>query len=354
MKRVLALTIRPKEAADTRYRILEYIPWLKEAGIEVEHQSLLNAEFFQKQQRGCLGAGEIAFFASSFLKRVSSLMSRLPYDAVWLARELFPYGPPLLERLLFRQDMPVILDIDDAIFEPDPAGNFWHKTIRDFNKYEYIAPRCRATVVGSRYLADYFSCFTNNLSLIPTCVDHEKYAAIQPHSRANRLSLGWIGTSTNQAHVERLQRPIERLARRYPLEFRAVGLNKDLNWDMEHAYAIPWVMAEELNYFSQFDIGLMPLVESHFTKGKCAFKLVQYMAAGIPCVASPVGANCETIVEGEQGFLAETDEEWEKSLETLILDENLRRKMGQSGRRRVREHYSFAGHWRKYADILLS
>ncbi len=353
MTRVLALTMRPLEAADTRYRFLEYLPYLTQAGITVTHRSLLSSAFYKRQQAGQLDFLDALKFGRALAERAISFLRPLPYDVVWLGRELMSYGPPILERLLFRAKIPVVLDVDDALFKPDPLGGFLHKRIRDFKKFEYITPRCRATVVGSRYLADYYSKLSPSVYLIPTCVDHHKYASIVHRPEpSGRVRLGWIGTATNLEHLSLLRGPVERLARRHQLEFRAVGLNQPLGWDLEHLYSLPWTLERELEYFSEFDIGVMPLVDSTFTRGKCAFKLVQYMAAGLPAVASPVGANCETLRPGEEGFLAGTAEEWEAALETLILNEELRLKMGRAGRVRVRERYSLAVHWPRYAAIL--
>ena len=353
MTRVLALTIRPREAADTRYRLLEYFPYLEKVGFEFVHKSLLSSEFYSRQQSGRLGLGDAVGFAAAVVKRAAGLLKNLNCDVVWVSRELMPYGPPLLEKLLFSSGLPVILDIDDALFEADPLGGRGHKKLRDFKKYEYIASRCRAVVAGNSYLAAYYAKLAGNVHLIPTCVDHLKYAAIDHLPDPDgRIRLGWLATPANVGHLDLVRGPIESLARRYDIEFRAVGLTKALPWAMPHIRSIPWRLPEEMEYLREFDIGLMPLADSLFTRGKCSFKLIQYMAAGVPAVVSPVGANCETLIDGEQGFLAETPEQWEEYLEKLILNENLRRKMGLSGRERVRTHYSLAAYWPKYADIL--
>ncbi|MDR1612304.1 MAG: glycosyltransferase family 4 protein [Planctomycetota bacterium] len=353
MTKILALTIRPVEGPDSRYRILEYIPFLKEAGIEVVHHSLIDSAFYQRRQRGKPALFDPFRFAGAVLARAAELARRPAYDAVWVGRELMPYGPPLLERLLFRSGVPVVLDIDDALFEPDPAGGFFHRKLRDFRKYAYIAPRSRTVVVGNRRLAAYFSGRAPRVELIPTCVDHRKYAGIARRpDPSGRVRIGWIGTPANRSHLERIRGAVERLASRHRLEFRAVGINQPLGWAMKRAYGIPWELGKELEYFADFDIGVMPLADTAFTRGKCAFKMVQYMAAGLPVVASPVGANRETLVAGGQGFFAETPDEWETALETLIRDPGLRRGMGASGRERVRERYSLVSQWPRYADIL--
>lgn len=352
MIRVLALTVRPVEGPDTRYRVLEYIPNLLRHGIDVRHRSLLSSRFYTRQQSGRLGPADAASFALAVLARAARLVRRPDCDVVWLGRELLPYGPPLLERLLFRTGVPVVLDIDDAIFEADPAGGVLHRTLRDFGKYRYIAPRCRTIVPGNSYLADYFSRLNGDVRVIPTCVDFARYAAIRRRpSPEGRVRVGWIGTATNLIHLDMIRPAMERLARRRPVEFRAVGVNRPLGWDMDHALSIPWRLAEETDYFADFDIGVMPLPDTPFTRGKCAFKMVQYMAAGVPVVASPVGANRETMREGEEGLFAANDDEWETALEALITDARLRDAMGNAGRERARERFSLESQAPGYAAI---
>ncbi|MCC8190058.1 MAG: glycosyltransferase family 4 protein [Planctomycetes bacterium] len=310
MTRILALSIRPLEGPDTRYRMIEYIPFLREAGITVQHRSLLSARFYARQQAGRLGAVDVAAFAGAVARRTAEILGRLDYDCIWLSRELLPYGPPFLERLLFRKGIPVVLDVDDALFAPDPLGDVLHRRLRDFGKFAVIAPRARSLVVSNRFLADYYAQFTSRIAVIPTCVDHRKYAGIRHRpDPAGRIRVGWIGTAANLGHLELMRGAMERLARRYPLEFRAVGPKRELHWNMEHARIIPWTLAEELEYFRDFDIGVMPLADTTFTRGKSSFKMIQCLAAGLPVVASPVGSNCETMVDGEHGFFATTNDD---------------------------------------------
>lgn len=355
MTRVLALTVRPVEGPDTRYRIMQYLPLLTQEGFTVEHRHLLSSTFYRRQQRKELSFFDVFRYSAAVLKRAWHLLRHHhDYDTIWISRELMPLGPPIMERLLFsRFSGKVIMDFDDALFQADPLGGFMHRHIRDFNKYTYIAPRCTAIVCGNMFLADYFKQFCPNTVIISTCVDHNRYAAIpRIPSPAGRVRVGWIGTATNRGHVELLQKPIEALARRVDFEFISVGLSEPLAWNIPHIRNLSWSLAHELEYFGNFDIGVMPLEDSIFTRGKCAFKLIQYLAAGLPVVASPVGANCEVVEHGVHGFLADTDKEWEQSLERLILDADLRKRMGEAGKQRIYEQYSLHRCGPQYAALL--
>lgn len=354
MPNILALTVRPVEAPDTRYRILEYIPFFEKAGLAVTHRSLLPSDFYKRQNAKKLGLLDVPRFAWYAAKRLAGVLRRPPCDAVWLCREMLPYGPPIMERLLFNSGVPVVLDVDDALFEPDPLGGFMHHHIRSFRKFEFIAPRCAAVVVGNEYLKSYYSRFSEKVQQIPTCVDYLKFLKVVNSPSPNgAVRIGWIGTPSNAGHLEIIRKPMERLMRKCDVEFRIVGLNEAPQWDTDRIQVEKWELAKELDYFSRFDIGVMPLADTAFTRGKCAFKMIQYMAAGLPVVASPVGANVETLEEGKQGFLADGDDAWEAALEKLVLDAAMRGRMGESGRKRVAEFYSFESQWRKYSDIFL-
>ena len=354
MPDILALTIRPIEGPDTRYRILEYIPYFEKAGITVTHRGLLSSAFYQRQNAGKLNLLDCTRFGWYAVKRLAELMRVRKYDAIWLSREAFPLGPPFLEFVMFKLGVPVILDIDDALFQPDSCNGFLNNYCRSFRKFQYIAPRCAAIVVGSNYLKSYFSRFSGNIAVIPTCVDHLKYLhVVNSPSPDGVVRIGWIGTPTNAGHLEIVHKPLVRLMEKYNVELRLVGLNQAPRWNTDRISLEAWSLAKELDFFSRFDIGIMPLEDTPFSRGKCAFKMIQYMAAGIPVVASPVGANVDALEQGKQGYLADSDDAWETALEKLILDQALRRRMGADGRAWVADHFSFESRWRQYSDLFL-
>ncbi len=288
----------------------------------------------------------------AYMKRLVQLMYLAPrFDAVWILRELAPIGPPFLERLVFRLNRSVILDIDDAIFLRDKASKeFIHNHLRDFSKFEKIADQYQLVVCGNRFLADYFINLGARVEIIPTVVNSQKYSMTK-HTNSHRPRLGWIGTPSNYIHLNLIKRPILRLARELDVQLVIIGLTRRLSWGFEGINYVSWELSKELSYFGMFDIGLMPVLDFEFTKGKCAFKIIQYMAAGLPVVASPVGANAQVVGHGVNGFLANSGVEWEDCLRDLLTDPDLRKRMGNHGKQTVREHFSLEVWGERYSDI---
>jgi glycosyltransferase involved in cell wall biosynthesis len=166
------------------------------------------------------------------------------------------------------------------------------------------------------------------------------------------VRIGWIGTPLNGHHLEALYSPLAALARERDFELVIVGLNKPLQWNLPRVRYIDWQLADEFGYFAQFDIGIMPLTDSPFARGKCAFKIIQCLAAGLPVVASPVGANREVVEHGRNGYLAATQDDWHSMLRQLVDDPEMRRRMGESGRDLVQRLYSVDAVWPRYSALL--
>ena len=353
MPRLLALTVRPSLGPDTRYRIEQYVEPLAALGIQVDVHHLFSDGYYRLQQTPGHGARKGLGALGAFFRRLADLtLHARAYDGVWVSRELFPLGPPLLERLLFALNPRVILDIDDAIYLHDATNTgFIHSRLRDFGKLGRIAGSFSAVVCGNAYLAGYFRDKNPRVSVVPTVVPMSRYGAI-PHRESAAVRIGWIGTPGNAAHLELVRPALDTLAQTRDFAVRVVGVNRPLGWSLPGLDQLPWSLDRELDYFSDFDIGIMPLEDFAFARGKCAFKIIQYMAAGIPVVASPVGSNLDVVRHGENGFLASTTEEWISCLGALLSDGGLRRHMGERGRETVRAGFSLEAQAGRYAAII--
>ena len=355
-RKILAITVKPVLAPETRYRVLQYIEPFNRAGLKVDHRSFLDEYFFRLHVGQKSGPAstvkKLIHYFILYARMVVFLMKNMHhYDAIWINREISPVGPPILEKILFSFKKKIILDIDDAIYLKDPTSNsFIHRYLRDFSKFEKTGPLFDHIVCGNSYLARYFDQFNHNVSIIPTVVSIARYRQIK--KKTNRIvRIGWIGTPTNYAHFEIIKAPVCRLAKKAEFEIEIVGLNERLDWPIENMIYTDWRLEDESDYFGRFDIGIMPLIDNKFTRGKCAFKIIQYMAAGIPVVASPVGANREVIKDGINGFLAENEMQWYHKLALLIERVELRKDLGREGFKTVRERYSLESQWENYAKI---
>ncbi|MGA7990086.1 MAG: glycosyltransferase family 4 protein [Thermoanaerobaculia bacterium] len=252
------------------------------------------------------------------------------FDAVFVNRDLAGGGLVFEKRLLSRNSR-VIFDFDDAIFVgPNEAAVSW------------MCAHAAWVTPGNEYLADFARRFTSNVTVIPTIIDTARYSIFPLRPAGSPVRVGWSGSDQSiTAALFPFLPVLEALQRRLGFEFVVVTNTRPVLPVPGLSFTfVPWKAEEEGELGRHMDVGLMPLVDDAFQRGKCGLKLLQYMAAGLPTVASPVGVNATITVPGETGFLASTDNEWAAALEALVRSDTLRRTMGQAGRRRCEEHYS--------------
>jgi glycosyltransferase involved in cell wall biosynthesis len=335
--RILALTKYAGLAASTRQRFVQYVPYLREHGVEVEIAPLLpdsHLQAFNQGRRRGLSA------PMAYMRRLALLLTRRDYDLLWVHFELFPYLPGWAEGLAGWSGKPIVYDYDDAIFhmyDSNPRAAVRRLLGR---KLEGMLSRAAAVVCGNRYIQTYAERFCPNTVVIPTVVDTDVYLPGEAEAAGSAAPLvGWVGSPSTWVNVEPIVPAVVAALAPFGGRFRAVGAGTA-------AAARPglelaeWNQATEVDELQRLDIGIMPLLDRPFQNGKCGYKLIQYMACGVPVIASPVGVNSEIVTDGENGFLASTEEEWAKALQLLLSNADLCRRMGEAGRRRVEERYS--------------
>jgi len=264
-----------------------------------------------------------------------------------LQKETFPFG---MERLLSLFGLRPVFDFDDAIYlRPDLAygmGRWLRKLADALARRDRALPallaRCHSVLAGSPNLAAYARAHCERVRLLPTVVETRAYP-VRPVRRAGSLTIGWIGAPPNVVYLEPLRPVLAKLADRFPLRLLLLGPTHFECPGVEVGCR-PWMhyasVEDEANDLHQFDIGLMPLRNDAFAAGKCALKAIQYMACGIPVVASPVGVNAEVVRDGVCGYLANSPDEWYERLCALLTDPDLRQRLGEAGRARAEARYS--------------
>lgn len=264
----------------------------------------------------------------AFIKRMIDFRHVINADVVAIEREYFPWLPPVFELLVRVLKGGYILEFDDAIFLSRGRRMKYPATIKMATK----------VIVGNRYLEEYAKRFNEKVVLVPTCVDTRKYVRKTDHAVDGPLIIGWIGLPYNFHHIDIAADALERLFSEYRCEFLIVSARMPVN--KVPMRFVKWDLDSEADTIGSFNIGIMPLVDNPFSRGKCGLKILQYMAAGVPVVASPVGVNSEIITDGVNGFLAKSVDEWYEKLKILVEDEELRERFGIEGRRTVEEIYS--------------
>ena len=346
--RICALTLYGPLAASTRQRFLQYAPYLAHAGIAMEIIPLLGDDYVANI--GSERRTDFKYLLATYAKRIHMLLTRRDFDLLWVHIELFPYLPFIFERLAFIPNVPIVVDMDDAFFHRyDTHPNRIVRGVLS-NKFASLFSRVAGCTAGNAYLHDYMSRYCDNTIILPTVVDTEVYKpdspAIHPYDKP---VIGWLGSPTTWQNVK----PVMSVILKCDAHFHVVGANGGAAIE-PGITSIAWTEASEVSELQKMDIGIMPLIDLPFQRGKCGYKLIQYMACGIPVVASPVGVNSEIVSHGENGFLASSDAEWAKALNKLLSDSALRHQMGNKGRQIVEARYSLESQRKRLADFLKS
>jgi glycosyltransferase involved in cell wall biosynthesis len=271
---------------------------------------------------------------------------------VWLEKELVPWAPALIERGLLRK-LPYVADYDDAIFHNYDLHR--NPILRALFRSKIAKVMCGAAVVvaGNRYIADRArAAGAENVQVVPTVVDEAKYGLRTCYPHGDRgVTVGWIGSPATQYLLEPVLPIIESVLELPRDRFVTIGTRFGAPLFRGHEER-PWSEETEVSALAELDVGVMPLRDAPFERGKCGYKIIQYMASGCAVVASPVGANCDIVVEGETGFLAETAEQWSTALRTLKNDRDMRVRMAEAGRKRFEQRYSLRSAVPIVAEIL--
>src|SRR5208283_2771225 len=247
MFRVLAFTVKPRESADSRYRILQYQAVAERDGIRIDHRSLMGSRYFRWQVQNVRLILRLLLYPVLLAIRLWQVLFLAPqYDAVWILREMSPLGPPLLEQMLVSRCKRVILDVDDALHISDrESSRLIPRLLRDRRKFGRMAAFYASVVCGNAYLADFYSRHSAKVQIIPTVVDADRYAGVV-RIPADITRIGWIGSPLNKHHLEFLYPALLALARERHFELVIVGLNESLKWDLAGIRYMNWRLTEEL------------------------------------------------------------------------------------------------------------
>lgn len=348
--KVALLTKYGDLAASTRQRFNQYGPFLEGEGFELTPHPLLDDAYLNRLYKG--SGRDYRHVSSRYFSRLMWLLSNPDTDTIWLHCELFPFLPGLIERLARWPRKPVIFDYDDAIFHNYDQ----HKSglVRHFlgRKLQSTIGVAKVVTAGNAYLADYARAFCPRVEIVPTVVDFNAYTR-RPHPFSeNAPKIGWIGTpSTWTDYMAPMMPLLTQGVEAAGARMTAVGAGRAA---AAHPLLdnLPWTEESEVARIHEMDIGIMPLTDTPWARGKCGYKLIQYMACGIPVIASPVGVNAEIVEHGVNGFLASSDAEWADALQIMLRDPALRARMGEAGRRKVERDYSLQVWGTRVAQML--
>jgi glycosyltransferase involved in cell wall biosynthesis len=302
------------KVAASRYRVLQYLPYLKSDGVEAA----------------------VSLYPRTLKENIRFFNSLPQYDIVFLQRKRF--NQPRLGWLRKRAKR-VVYDFDDSVMyrnskAKDPISQTRKKRfIQMIEASDYV-------IAGNEFLKNEVQRINPNVEVIPTSIDQERYGLKDYSARKETVTLGWIGDHGSIHYLENMRPIFEKIGERYAQsELKIVC---DIFFDCEKIRVVkkPWKSEDEVTDLQSFDIGLMPLVDDPWSWGKCGLKIIQYQGVGVPVVCTPVGVNRDLVEDGANGFWATTPQEWEEKISILIEDSLLREKMGKEGRRRVLEKWT--------------
>ena len=322
-----------------RFRIEQWAPHLAREGIEITYAPFADEALAARLKR----PGHVTAKAGGVLRavaaRVASAWRASEFDAAYVFREGALLGPAIAERILARSGVPYVFDFDDAVWVRyvSPANSYL-SYLRFPGKTATLCRLARHVIAGNAYLRDYALRHNAAVTVVPTTIDTERYRPL-PARPPGRLVIGWTGSYSTEQYLALVRPVLERLRARYDFKVVVVGGGSfaAAGVEVEHR---PWCAATEVEDLADFDIGLMPLPDAEWERGKCGLKALQYMALGVPVVLSPVGANVEIVEHGKNGFLAADPAQWEELLSRLLDDVALRRALGEAGRMTVEARYS--------------
>jgi len=354
--RVLALVPYVHDTAPgQRFRIEQWEPELRAQGVELTFEPFedeaMHEVMFSTGSSGSSSSlsSKVAAVGRAMGRRVRRLRRLGDFDAAYVFREASLLGPPVFERWLHRAGLPYVFDFDDATWLPPPGSSL--SALKYPQKTRTLCRLAASVMAGNPYLASYARRFNDNVAYVPTTIDLSTYTLRSVGRSADEpVVIGWSGSTSTVAYLEGLRPALTRLARDRQFRLRVIGTPR---FDLPgvDVCATPWRSATEVEDLRDIDIGLMPLPDDPWARGKCALKALQYMALGIPAVCSPVGVNADIVRDGDNGFLASTDDEWVDRLSRLLDDASLRASIGAAGRRTVEEDFDGRVQARRVAEI---
>jgi glycosyltransferase involved in cell wall biosynthesis len=323
-----------------RYRLEQWEPLLRERGVDITFASFEDEELHAMlYKRGMMGK-KLHLVTRGLGRRLSLVRKVKDYDLVYILREAALLGPPVFERLIAQSGVPVVFDFDDAIFVSYRSpSNGYLSYLKFASKTKTICRIASHVMVGNPYLSDYARQVNDHVTVIPTTIDTEKYRVPEGKEKSGPVVIGWTGSHSTVQHLDTMRGALKKLAEKESFRLRVIGTPayECAPVDVE---AMPWRAETELEDLSQIDIGMMPLPDDRWSKGKCGLKALQFMALGIPTICSPVGVNTDIIQDDQNGFIAATEDEWVEKLTRLLRSAELRQRLGHAGRVTVEEKYS--------------
>jgi len=345
--KVLFLTQTTELGPSSRYRVYQLVPHLQKLGIECEISPAIDSETYQHLYLDSGGRGSRRAVTRTIWRRRQADLQRVDkFDVVFVQKGAFPGLYSGFERQIASRK-PLVLDLDDAIWLPREGGARLLRVLHRERAVQDVLRCAAAVTAGNAFLAEYASRFNRHVTLVPSTVDLSRYPTTSPVPHSTPPVVGWIGSRTTLAYLKPLKPVFQNLG--VTPRVIASGNPSRLGFAVEFR---PWRLETEIVELLQIGIGIAPLHDTPWERGKCGVKILQYMACGLPVVASPIGVNAQIVIHGVSGFLVRDIGEWQEALARLIANPNLRQDLGAAGHETVQKRFSVQVAVEKIASVL--
>lgn len=354
MKKILFLVPYPKgQAPSQRFRFEQYFDILSERGFELEIRPFLDEKTWHNLYSSGKDFSKLLGVISGFAKRIGDVFRAIRSDFVFIHREASPIGPPVYEWVISKVvGKKVIYDFDDAIWMPNTSAE--NKLIAGLKWHDKVSSICRwswKVSAGNSFLRDFAAKYNPNAQLNPTSIDTVNLHVPGSDKEIKKtVVIGWTGTHSTSKYLKIIEPVLKKLEEKFTFKFLVIS-NRAHDLDVTSLEFKPWNKESEIQDLREIDIGVMPLSDDPWAKGKCGFKALQFMALEIPVVVSPVGVNKEIVENGVNGLLASNENEWYDHLSQLLTSPDKREKLGMNGRQKVIDSYSVDSNERNFISL---
>ncbi|CAA0090413.1 Uncharacterised protein [Halioglobus japonicus] len=339
--KVLFLTRYPYEGASSRYRVYQYVAHLEALGVRCDQQSFMDSEMYRRFFSHGGAIGKAWLMGKAIVKRLQVLLRFGAYDIIYMQRELFPIAPPLFERYMKKRGAILFFDYDDALFINKPSRFTPIATfLRSPDKTYELFGLVDCVVAGNDWLRDKALDYGAHAVTLEVAEDTDRISMHAKHSNDKPVTIGWLGSTTTVKYLRVIEPVLWRIAEANPgVKFELMG-GGDFHMERVPWEASAWSLEGELAALSRFDIGLMPLPDEDWARGKSGGKARTYMAAGVVPVCSAIGYNLQLVHHGSTGYLCSTEDEWFASITMLINNPELRQAIAEQARADVEHRFS--------------
>jgi len=353
-KKILFIAPYPhNEAPSQRFRFEQYLEYFKEKELDITFSPFLDSKTWKTLYSEGNVAKKTIGVIRSFVKRFLLLFTLYKYDKIFIHREVAHIGPPFFEFVIAKVlRKKYIYDYDDATWLPNYSetnANF-HR-LKAYWKVKYCIKWAYHVTPGNEYLANYAKKHNDKITVIPTTIDTINHHNLVTNYDTEKLVIGWTGTHTTMHYLDFLVPIIADLEKKFEFDFLIIS-NEAPTYHLKSLKFIKWNHATEIQDLAKISIGVMPLEQDIWSEGKCGFKGLQYMALGIPALMSPVGVNKQILENKVNGYLVKTPQEWRECLETLLINKQLRKQVGQAGKQTIINRYSVLANRDVYLNLL--